>query len=312
MLLLVAGCYDLSFNTDEHTVTDFAVLAVNVEPPEIRPDTIITARVLIADPAGSGREIWCGWRVNLADVNIDSGRDILYRLKPRALGGDAIQLPFFWPGDDPIVLNNLYLSFNIYLCVGEWENPSKFLSGSHSVHEQFCKEGPMLMAYKRIGATDPRYPQNNPSIDHLWVNDMTLRPTSEGGEARIVCSDDASCSALQTLSLYIGEDSLEEFSIQTETYATASDITDFTSNSDVLESNDSVEKEIVAVDWYVSGGRILRPSSYPETLQDFLGPYTTQWRPDGKGVYALWVVVRDIRGGNSFETYRIVVTDAFE
>ena len=314
---LLTGCYDLSFDTDDHLVKELAVMAVHVEPPEIRPGVPIDAEVVFADPGGAGREIWCGWQVDIAELDNKTPVDVVTALSRVKDGGTRLHLPVIWPADDADEELEFYAYIRVYLCTGDWVDPDGFLREGAHPSAKVCKKGSLMVATKSISSIDPVFPQNNPTINGVFFNDALMTPYDDGGETSATCPASGACSTAQSLDLYIGAESLEPFGIATETFISAS-----TGSADVKETSvtaideDTIfdlddtwlNWEIFHVDWYITGGALYpNRSYYPTITHDFLGPFHTTWYPDGPGDYILWAVVRDVRGGNAYDSFRITV-----
>jgi hypothetical protein len=160
------------------------------------------------------------------------------------------------------------------------------------IYQDLCERGPVLAARKSADMATPEYPRNNPDIAHLLMNDELLLPAEAGDIGRVIC-EASGCHSPVTLALTLTVGSLEPF---TRTMV----------DPDGIETTVVTEEEC-RVEWFVSGGTLLNTSSGASGGSPWLGPYTNSWHPEGAGTYTLWAVVRDSRGGNTWETYTIEV-----
>ena len=303
-MLCLVGCYDLTFRPDDHTVTDFSVLAVHVDPPVLRPDAPLRASVLFADPSGDPTSVRGAWSVRL----YDNGMGSHFVAEAIVSGMDEMGTGVYLP--PPVFrLNDKQgtpsLMLMVYLCHGGFRAPARVgrVPESELLHT-LCVEGAPATGVKFIDIPSSDAPQQNPRIERVYLNGTALRAVEDGGEAVDACGGRRVCGDIR---------------LQLETYLDLESIDTYPNADIVLADGGPLPDGGVTparyperhrIDWYVTRGALATPGStgFPTNFEEAAGPYRNTWRlskKEAKGEAFFYVVVRDIRGGNDFRSFRV-------
>ncbi len=301
--LICFGCYDLTLRTDDHTVRDFKVLAVHVEPPELREDEPLVASVLYADPAGEGTTVRAAWSVRLYDRNADAQRVGYVTVSGQGDTGTRLELPAprFRLGDksaQPTLL------LEVYLCHDGFRAPSRIGQASEAeLLATLCEKGEAASGVKFIDPSRPDLAQGNPRIDRVLLNGIPARALEDGGVTIQLCDANTPCDrGAVRLDAYLVPESIDVFSLE----RVAGD-----GGSDLDAGIDAqVHAERHRIDWYVTEGALDLTSSVilSNDVEETAGPYRNTWRAPSdsfQGEATLYVVARDILGGNDWRTFRV-------
>jgi hypothetical protein len=322
------GCYDFSLSGDNHTVTDFTLLAVHAEPPFLKPGEPLTIEALYADPKGGGRTVSCAWKIDYYDQNRQIA-DHPTVILPSKSSGTRVELPPLHlrladKGTSPL------LALEVYLCGGEMRDPGSIADSSDSVlFQTLCPQGPIAVGEKSLGLLsnnlwgvigasnadlEMSYNQNNPVVGRLLVNEIQMTAVEDGGGALLLCDNQVPCDEPLSLSAYLDPSSIDE-AVITPTSPDAGMLMeiDTTTDADAGISKMSLAEQH-RIDWWVTGGSLTLPWSNISstkyqipTLEETVGPYQTSWKlqdSHSDAEYTLYVVARDLRGGNGWKTYR--------
>jgi hypothetical protein len=330
----ICGCYDFTASNDDHTITDLKLLAIHTDPPYLKPGEPLTAEALVADPKGGGRTVSCAWKIDYFDQNIENA-DHPTVLMPSKSEGTRIALP-------PIQLRlgdkytSPLFSLEVFACGGEMRDPARIAdSTDRELLKTLCKKGPAVVAEKFLTPleTDLKeiigisadnvnvsFNQNNPRVDRLTVNGIEVTAKEDGGGGVLVCDKTFPCDEPLKLAAYLELSGIDICRItSTSPDAGVSSETDATDESDT-GSVDASFAEQHRIDWWVTGGSLSLPWSFissagddhSHSVEDIAGPYQTLWRLPSSGSsakYTLYVVARDLRGGNGWKTYDFFTTD---
>lgn len=308
-ILVASSCYDLSFKDDSHTVTEFQILAVRVEPPELRPDTPLTADVLYADPQGGEAPIHAAWSVRLYDRNAAAERQGGVTVAPEDSGETGIQVsaPQFRLAEkysDPVLL------FEVYLCHGGLKDAARVGVAATSVLlDSLCTEGKSAAGVKYISPVSAFAAQNNPRIARVTINGAAVTALEDGGKPLVLCGNGVGCESPVVLQAYLDIDSVDMIPLEAMGLSAEENEMDA---GDLADGGAADEyPEYHRVDWFVTGGTLTSGSSFmPNNAEDALNQgFRTTWSlPNAASApLTLFVIARDIRGGNDWRTFQAVV-----
>lgn len=258
-------------------IKNIRVLAIEAEPPEVRPGETATFEALVAHPVEDTAELVRTWFACPAtDDGIGFG--CTFEADPSTLTSDTPDLDALLasgligvqPGWDP--------SFEAPLDQLDDLTPEERLEGSYALVQLTVLEeeglndasgeldpGELAIAYKRLVVSEARTPNHNPSFAAFTVegyaphqDDVVLIDPDQPYE----------------LGVAIAEDTIETYSFI---------------NGDGLEE-ERVEEPYVT--WYTTGGTLLEPLTlHPYTQADWVSPKRS-------GIDGIWyAVARDRRGG---------------
>lgn len=311
-VLFVWGCYDLSFADDSHTVTDFQILAIRVDPPELRPDTPLSADVLFADPMG-GSPIHAAWSVRLYDREADVERQAAVTIGPDEslpTAGTGIDLPspqfrLAEKTADPVLL------FEVYLCHGGFRDPGRVgFAATSELLDTLCTEGKAVSGIKYISPARASSLQNNPRIARVTFNGQDVLALEDGGKTIRLCESPSECDSSVAIEAYLDTASIDMISPE----GLRADDGD-RGGPDAGEAADAGLQgefpEYHRVDWYVTGGSLTNASSRPPTDAvdaasrsfDFKTTWNLPKAPSAP--LTLFVIARDIRGGNDWRSFQV-------
>jgi hypothetical protein len=295
------------------TISKFRLLAVQAEPPEVRPGRGVTHRVLYADPDGDGREISFVWLTCMglytpsSDFSAAPCELLGFKIATASDGGDTYEIsavPENALADLPEDKTYQQATTVVSMC-GGGETPDistltdAFQAGGDisisDILDALCVGGEGLTAFKtfRISAQDASDTNTNPTIDTLMFNGNILVPSdAQTGEIpaagapenRFVCETTAECLDGADISATLTQDSFEFY------------------EEVRLGKKESVD-ESPYISWFVDGGELsVDRSRAPEIYGDF----GVSWSPPLQGGrFTLYVVAHDLRGGTSWKQYAV-------
>jgi hypothetical protein len=281
-------------------VTDYMLLAVRGEPPETAPGGSVTYSYLLASPAGTveGAEaLWdiCqtpkppseGNAVSSACTGApDAGAAETGSTYTAAVPSKACQLfgPIAPPPAagqpgvrprDPDSTGGYYLPVQLWL-----PNVTTTAISGFAMERFTCN---LASASPDVGIEyRTRYtPNNDPLIDHADLMDAS-------GAVGPLDGSQPSASTVVTLAAVLADGAAETFPVYDLETTTLRDQT-----------------ESLHVSWFATGGSFEhdRTTVDPGALSS-----SNQWTvPSQPGLYYLWLVLRDSRGGTDFKSYRVAV-----
>lgn len=291
-------------------VTKFRVLGVQAEPPEIMPGQGTTLKVLFADPKGEGRDVTIAWLNCVGSFSPTS--DLSEGCEPvwapavslASQGGDTYEIPM----TPPDILSDLpgdeeYLTVTVVtvLCAGgelalsdaEGEAPT----GEIDALDDLCEGGDGLVAIKAFRISTSSNPNTNPTIALLKFNDAPLAEISDGPDADAgapdaggeqsgiyVCENSYGCMEGAPIQAFLTDESFQQY--EKEEFGEI-----------------QVADENPYISWFVTGGKFSEDRS---RTNEAPGPFEVDWKPPRYGgVYELWAVVHDMRGGLSWRSYSV-------
>lgn len=295
------------------TISKFRVLAVQADPPEIRPGEGVTHRVLYADPAGDGRDISFIWLtcLGLYDPSSDfstAGCDLLgFQFATASEGGDTYEISAVPENSlDGLSEDEVYQTATtaVLMCAGG-ETPDvttltdiALTDGDISVSDimdALCVGGEGLTAFKtfRISVQDESNVNTNPTIEKVSFNGNIIAPTdssdsqthdTESATNLFVCETTAACHDGAGISATLTEDSFEFY------------------EEERLDQPESVD-EAPYISWFVDGGGLDADRS---RASETYGSFGVTWTPPSRGgKFILYVVAHDLRGGTSWKQYTL-------
>ncbi len=346
--VLLLGCYDLTFDDAPHVITDLEILAIHAEPPVVHHDKPIHITVLFADPHGNGQPVKAAWRVQYfknPDENPVPAADRVVPPTREDMPGILIAPPShlkkFKKGEHPTI------GVRLFLCRGRFTDLAAIKTQSDdALLPTLCENGPLAHGVKAIRSNeviavpalfgvpfeppiDINWTQRNPRIQQLWIDGTAITAIEEGGGTYPLCVRRHECDNRRVhLNVMLAANSLDKFSVSVDaTPAQHIDLETYLSNSSEDAGVSKIEyHESHRIDWYVTGGSLLQPSSFlpiphdemgEEAVHgtaissiggsDFSGTFQTKWYlPRNNDEFlTLYVVARDERGGNDWRTYRI-------
>jgi len=300
-------------------VNKFRVMAVQADPPEIRPGEGITHRVLFSDPKGDGREIQIVWftcrgrMTSSEDILASGGGAVDPSTMTAADGCDLLGADFGTasgevaeyrvPAVPADVLDDLpegetvaYATTVVILCAGGRFPVGLQTPGNIDGNAELCEGGDGIMALKtfRISEQDDDGRNTNPDIAEMRFKDKPLAEISgDVGDASTVgrfrCKNTEAC--LKGVKIYA--------TLTKESYQSYEE--------EVLGEVEVVDDDPY-ISWFVTGGNLGADRSRP-AASDM--KFQVTWHPplDG-GRFALYVVAHDLRGGTSWKKYAIEAVTA--
>ncbi len=303
LLTGAVGCQDKMEAISQ--ITKFRVMAVQADPPQIRPGDTTTLRVLFADPKGEGRTVTIGWMILAGlftpgsslpdttgipgDAGVDEPDPLLWipQLASAAEGGDAYVVPTFAEDIVPRIPegeDQLKATAIVLLCAGgqlpemtELPEISE-LSGL----KELCVGGDGLVALKSLTITQTAPLGINPQIASLNFNEQQIQPIDQTDDGQKAVQEDPNIFVCE------GQDGCRD-TVPIESY---------------LEPA-TVGQERSYISWFVTGGQFTADRSGTAD-ESGAGPYKVEWLPPRKGgSFMLWAVAHDLAGGVSWRSYRI-------
>lgn len=286
VILLSSGCYDLSFEDDDHVVDELKMLAIHASPPEVRPGEPIDVELLYIDPLRGERPVWVAWRIFYPSGDNSAPMETTIMANRDTQGGQRVTVVPY-PDPSQLYVPGFYTRFEVFLCAGDIADVDMLRHASTpDLFESFCIGAPLLTGAKNIGFGDALYPQNNPIFERIDLNGECLSPEGEGAENRLECTDLSSCAG--HLKAYVEAASMERYVDR-----------DWEGNAQSDE-----REEIFRVEWFVTSGHLMILAG---GSMEWHGPYENYWYPEAAGSHTLWAVLRDNRGGNSWLKFTIDV-----
>jgi len=311
------GCFDFEAN---HMVTKFKVLAVQAEPAEIAPGDGFEMEVLYADPKGKGREVSFAW---MMCVNAASP---VMPVRPEMGPGacSLIQTPVvetasndghiftvdetpqnimdYYPtellnpsGDVPVDAQIIYVTAVVIACAGgELPGPAQLEDSFLRVSDlsTLCRGGDGITTYKALRVTPPENtaPNENPVISKLSVNKESVALQSQTGDTAApplayTCESTEKCKIKLDIAVNLTPASEQRYSVK------------------AAEGYKSIA-ETLYVTWFTTGGEYEKDRTIADAP---VGPYDVEWTVKKPGLYTLWAVAHDTRGGISWESFRVHV-----
>jgi hypothetical protein len=301
-LLLLEGC-NAQFKP-ETLVDSLRVLAITAEPPEVAPGESAQLDILQLDPSrptGKTTVVWVGCEPDPIDFNRSACNDTSALLQPtafatfppgvRVLGfgtraGYASASTLFdaLPPEDPVRANGTSGPV-LGVVIGEEVKPT---SSDAELRELFGRierqEVQTVMALTRVTVTERLTKNHNPKLEALEVDGVALPKN-----AKLQLHEGATVTLLPRAT----EDSPETYSV-------------------LLPSGPSERSESLVVSWYSTVGRFdqARIDVTGGALTKFISPGSQADDPvPEKRTGTVWLVMRDGRGGQHFETVPFYVCD---
>ncbi|MDJ0764175.1 MAG: hypothetical protein QNJ97_14430 [Myxococcota bacterium] len=309
-------------------ITKFRVLGIQANPPEIAPGAGTTLRVLYADPKGNGREVtflWLTCKGTLSiDADLSSGCQPIWvpQFGSSSTGGDIYDI-LTTPPDilDDLPKEKSFLSVTaiLVLCAGgEIALPdTSYPEGQVDALDGLCAQSPTvpgppegLVAIKEFRISTSAEPNQNPRIARLAHVESDPAPRGLGSQvlehmstrdagtpepdSQYVCTDADGCREGAKIEADLTEDSFQYY-----------DKTVFDEVTQVREDP--------YISWFVAGisptdktGRFSDDRTRTRTPP---GPFKVDWVPPRRGgLFQLWAVAHDERGGLSWQSYVIEAT----
>lgn len=304
--LLVMGC---GAKFDPETLVDtLRVLAVTAEPPEVAPGQGAAMSALVADPTRSAPQrttLWVGCEPDPQDLGRSACNDATILLKPTTITDYPPGLKLLSIGNaatyasTPTVFDVLPPDSSIRqtgsvgqvisLVVGEEVDPAATGDKLRGYFERIQDhETQAVIALTRVLVSEkaPEARNHNPGFNELEV-DGVLQPTN----ARLALLPGAQ------VSLSVNAEGSRE------TY------------DELLASGPVTKTETVVGAWYSSSGRFNQERFDVSTdgPTTFITPGSTQFPEDPvpeRRSGLIWLVLRDNRGGQSFDSYPFFVCDS--
>jgi hypothetical protein len=305
-LVGLAACTDATF-APETLVKDLRVLSIQAEPPEVGPGELSRLSVLKSDaaPGVPTSVLWVGCEPDPKDLGNSACNDAEILLRPSQITNypPGLQLLGFGlsagyrstptvlnelPPDDPIRSAGT-VGQVLSLVIGEDVDPlatDEKLRGYFERIEQ--KVTPVVVALTRVLVSEkpPAQRNRNPGIVSLLV-DGARHPTNGRVGVRP--------GQRIELSVQVPDDVRQTYTVR-------------------LASGDVTRTEKVVGAWYSSNGRFTAERFDTEANESvtFIAPGAAEFPEDPvpeRRQGTLWLVVRDDRGGQSFDRYPFFVCD---
>lgn len=304
--LLLSACTNANF-APETLVKNLRVLSVSAEPPEVGPAEVSRLSVLKTDaaPGVPTTVLWVGCEPDPQDLGRSACNNASILLRPTEITDypEGLQLLGFGLTasyrSTATVFNSLSAESSIRwsgsvgqilgLVIGEDIDP---LATGDKLREYFArierKETPVVIALTRVLVSEkPLADRNkNPGIVRLVVDNVPLAK-----DARIAVLPGQQVS----LSVQVPDD-------VRQTYV------------ERQPGGDITKTETVVGAWYSTSGRFSRERFDAAAGEDtlFTAPGSDQFPEDPvpeRRTGTVWLVIRDDRGGQSFERYSLFVCD---
>lgn len=299
-LAAVLGCEDDTERISQ--VTKFRVLGVQADPPEVRPGDGTTFRVLFADPKGAGRKIEVLWFGCIG--LLDPDEELTQGCRPLSAphiglfgeGGEAYEIasiPEDVLGEDE--LSTKATAFVIGCAGGSLELPDNLLDGESGLNfSDLCRGGDALVATKTVTVSREKSLNTNPRIETVILGEVSeLTPVSVDGPANeaesYLCTQGDGCRDQVALEAFLSKSSFEQV-------------------TEDRFGRPETRDERVYLSWFITGGSFDRNRSGiadpPDPQAPSWGPFEATWFPPRQGgLFDLWVVAHDLRGGASWRHY---------
>ncbi len=277
--LIAVGC-ERGHIDSRNIVTKLRIMGMSGEPAAVVPGEDTAVKLLWADPGGEGRDVGFVWAA-YARIEYDGyvyAQELLPpHVKHAAEGGDTLLIPGALTRGLGGYGEHSMIVVEVFMCAGD-------LSLSAEEIEQYASlldacRGDDFFAVKMLGFMDDEYPESNPVIDRMQLDGETLTVKEEGGREYLTLGEGALDVRLET---FFTPEQSEPYEVEVE--------------EGVFEE----QNEHLYVSWFATGGVLMRESSYP-------GYYENIWRLSRTGVYTLYAVAHDSRGGTSWKTYEVEV-----
>ncbi len=289
-------------------VNKFRVMAVQADPPEIRPGEGTTHRVLFSDPEGDGREIQIAWFTCLGriqgadDLSMGAGAEAA-PTECAPIGGDfgvvsgevaeyqVPPVPMDALDDLPEGETFVYATTVVLLCAGGTLPLNLDSAESFGDDAELCEGGEGLTAVKTFLISDRGESDRNanPVIDTMALDDEPLAEitadTAEPEAGRFVCEDTEACLKGVGIDATLTEESYQSY------------------EQEVLGKLETIDEDPY-ISWFITGGHLNVDRSRAAKSDMKIG---VKWQPpmDGGGRYTLFAVTHDLRGGTSWNKYAI-------
>lgn len=288
----------------ETLVDSLRVLAVTTEPPEVSPGESAQLDILQLDPSrptGKTTVVWVGCEPDPIDFNRSACNDTSALLQPtafatfppgvRVLGfgtrAGYASAPTLFDGlaaDDPVRTNGTSGPV-LGVVIGEEVKPT---SSDAELRELFGRierqEVQTVMALTRVTVTERLVRNHNPKLAALEIDGVALPKN-----AKLQVRAGASISLVPRPT----DDSRETYSV-------------------LLPSGATEKSESLVVSWYSTAGRFdqARVDVSEGAVTTFIAPGALADDPiPDKRTGTVWLVLRDGRGGQHFETLPFYVCD---
>lgn len=305
LALALSACTNARFSP-ETLVKDLRVLSIQAEPPEVGPGELSRLSILKSDIPGQVTSlIWVGCEPDPQDLGRSACNDASILLRPTEIVDypPGLQLLGFGltaqykstttvfdvlPADS-LIRRTGSVGQVMGLVIGEEVDP---LATGDKLRGYFArieaKETPVVVALTRVLVSEkpPAQRNKNPGILDLFV-DGARHP--KGGRIPV------KAGAQVALTVEVPAD-------VRQTYV------------EPLPSGDVERTETVVGAWYSSAGRFSR-ERFDATVRDettFIAPGSPDFPEDPvpeRRAGTIWLVVRDSRGGQSFDRYPFFVCD---
>ena len=306
VVLLLSGCFMQP--DDVAMVKKFRVMAVSVNPPELRPDnqTETTVTVLWRDPKGNNRPVSFAWVVCQGKVDATSGYQYCALLDPALApvvtdasdSGDRMTIP---PVPEAAFAEiaageTVDATVIVLACAGGTLPAAEQLLNHRDDPDiaKLCAGGDGIAAYKTIqianGNEHNDAPNAVPVIQSVRL-DGQLLISNEAATEDVTPDNFADCSTSDC----------ETESMELEVTFTAESFQQYT---EVIFDEPEIRHEYPAVYWFITGGELLTPYTSSSGPDD---PAIAEWIPKKPGQYTLFAVANDNRGGISWQTFEIEI-----
>ena len=287
----------------ETLVDSMRVLSVVAEPPEIAPGGSTSLDALELDPSRAGgvtSVFWLGCDPDPVDFNRSTCADVSALLKPSTFAElpPDLQLLGFGTGvhytapktlfdrlasDDPVRMNGTSGPV-LMVAVEALVTPTTALADLRTLFGQMERgEVASVLALTRVLISERTERNTNPHLESITVDGAVLPPGArvlvrEGGSVPLHVAAPAAAREPYTL---------------------------------VLPSGVEAHTEKLVASWYSTHGRFTEPRVDLDSSVDmrFLGPGAADDPLPPRRFGTLWVVLRDDRGGESYETLPFYVCD---
>jgi hypothetical protein len=306
-VLVISGCFGEMDPVSY--ISRFRVMGVEAEPPEVKPGEGTVLRVLFHDPAN--RNVTVVWLtcLGLFSPGSSATSEILGACVPVAppaiTEGSDGEATFEIPSTPTDLGLNLdagigeqpeSVSFTVFvfMCAGEFQDGGLppmtpgLGDGMWDMDLQaICQGGDTLTATKVVFISNSNNPNKNPEIKDVLLDGEPIFP-----DRPHLCGDDGACTSSIKIEASLTEASFQQYEDQFG----------------------DIQEESPYISWFVNSGRVSddrsRASEPADPDDDGHGYFETTWKPRDSSGTKLWLVVHDVRGGSTWQSFQVGIVSS--
>lgn len=309
LTVFLTACFDFEAN---HMVTKLEILAVQANPPQINPGDGFDLEVLWADPEGAGRTVQFAWvlcgSVFMPVLPMEGlstcemlGQPIVATSEN---DGQFLDVPMTPPDifdslpDGLPPSTDMWITAVVIMCA-DGQLPTAAELPNHfdePLINDLCVGGTGISAFKSVRVT--RVPEDQ-VLD--TENGQTLVDLNTNPYLETVTFNGQPIDFTVTEPLTVDCPAADDCDVEVDIVATMTDDSYQTYQVEEFDKWETVDEKLY-VTWFTTGGEYDGDRSLSD---NFKGPYELVWNPKKPGLYDLWFVAHDVRGGNSWESVQV-------